>query len=149
LRCSASLCIILQGWPPGTLALNAHAEFGGSLVTLHRWDTVEETLEGVGQVRSKGTLIADARYDLTLQIEKVTAQSFTMDKARFARKTVTGSITLLNAALFPGDDHRTPEGSFILVLDDGREVDFRIRNCVLHQNPTSQECLIHGSGNRL
>jgi hypothetical protein len=118
-------------------------------MTLHRWDTVEEELEGVGQIRSKGNNIADARYNLTLKIENVTAQSFSMDKVRFARKTISGQITLLDGALFPGEDHITPEGSFVLVLDDGREVDFRVNSCVVHQDPTSQECLIHGSGNRL
>lgn len=118
-------------------------------MTLHRWDKVDETAQGVGQVSQKGAVIANASYNLGIETEEVTARSFVMNEARFARKTVTGEISLLDGALLPGDDSAAPAGRFTLILDDGREVDFCVESCVLRENPTRQECRIRGSGNRL
>jgi hypothetical protein len=117
-------------------------------MTFHRWDTVDETTQGVGQVRQKGKVIADATYNLRIESEEITARSFSMNETRFTRKTVTGEVCLLDGTLLPDDHTAVPGGSFTLVLDDGREVDFRVKSQVVRQNPTRQECRIHGSGNR-
>jgi hypothetical protein len=117
-------------------------------MTFHRWDTVNETAQGVGQVRRKDKVIADATYDIRVETEEITARSFSMNEARFMRRTVTGEVCLLDGTLLPDDDTAVPGGSFILVLDDGREVDFRVESQIVRQNPTRQKCQIHGSGNR-
>ncbi len=117
-------------------------------MTFHRWDTVDETVQGGGQVRHKDKVIANATYNLRVQTEEITARSFSKNETRFTRKTVTGEVCLLDGALLPDDDTGAPGGSFTLVLDDGREVDFRVESQVVRQNPTRQECQILGSGNR-
>jgi len=117
-------------------------------MTLHRWGKVEETAQGVGQVRRKGTVIASATYDLTIETEKITARSFLTDEGSFVRKTAAGGISLLDGAVLPGDEHGNPAGSFTLVLDDGREVDFRVESWVLHPDTRHQECRIRGSVGR-
>jgi hypothetical protein len=117
-------------------------------MTLHRWGKLEETARGVGQVRRKGTVVASASYDLKIETENITARSFVTDEGSFVRKTATGDISLLDGIVLPGDEHGNPADSFILVLDDGREVDFRVESCVLHQDPKRQECRIRGSAGR-
>lgn len=117
-------------------------------MTLHRWGSVEEKVQGVGQIRRKGTVIASASYDLKIETEKITARSFVEAEGSFARKTATGEISLLDGIVLPSDEHGNPAGSFTLVLDDGRKVDFRVESCVLHLDPRRQECRIRGSANR-
>ncbi len=118
-------------------------------MTLHRWGKVEETARGVGQIRRSGTVIASASYDLEIDTEKITARSFLVDEGSFVHKAASGVISLLDGVVLPGDEHGNPAGSFTLVLDDGREVDFGVESCVLHRDPRRQECRIRGSANRL
>jgi len=117
-------------------------------MTLHRWESNIETFKGTGRLLRKGDVIGQASYDLCVETEGITAKSFLDEKTRLTRKNVTGLISLLDGAMLPGENPITPQGSFILVLEDGREVDFRVESCTVESNPARQECRIRGSGNR-
>lgn len=118
-------------------------------MTLSRGDKLVENLTGTGQIRRKGEIIAQAGYRLYVEVEEITARSFGQNEARFHRRSVSGEITLLDGAMLPGNDPATPSGSFTLVLEDGREVDFRVESCIVDSNPTRQICRIQGSGSKL
>ena len=118
-------------------------------MTLSRGDKNTETLTGTGQIRRKGERIAQSGYCLNIEVEEITARSFGKNEAHFSRRTVSGEITLLDGAMLPGDDPSSPSGSFTLVIEDGREVDFRVDSCIMESNPTRQVCIIQGSGNKL
>ena len=114
-------------------------------MTLHRWEKDVETVKGTGDIRKRGELIGRASYDLSIDTEGITAKSFDDNKARFTRRTVIGDLSLLDSVVLTGTKH---SGSFILVLEDGREVDFYIESSAIKPGPTRQECKIQGSGNR-
>jgi hypothetical protein len=118
-------------------------------MTLHRWGSSVEPLKRTGHVRRRDEVIAKASYDLRVEAEEITARSFVKGEGRFIRKSVTGEISLLDSNTLPDDNPTAPSGSFTLVLEDGREVDFRVDRCVMKSNPTRQECNIQGSGNKL
>lgn len=118
-------------------------------MTLSRGDKLVENLTGTGQIRRKGEIIAKASYRLYVEVEEITARSFGKNEARFHRRSVSGEISLLDGATLPGNDLTSPSGSFTLVLEDGREVDFRVESCIIESHPTRQVCRIQGSGNRL
>ena len=120
-------------------------------MTLHRWETDIETPKGTGQIRRKGDVIGRADYELFIETQGITARSLPAgDKqTRFTRKLVTGQISLLDGALLPGEDPTAPGGSFTLVLEDGREVDFYVESSVIESNPHRQVCRIQGSGSKL
>ncbi len=118
-------------------------------MTLHRGDKIVEILKGTGHVRRRGEAIARVSYNLCVEAEEITARSFGENEAHFSRKSVTGEISLLDGDTLPGDNPADPSGSFTLVLEDGREVDFYVDSCVVKSNPTRQECSIRGSGNKL
>jgi len=120
-------------------------------MTLSRGDRIVETLTGTGQIRRRGDIIAQAGYSLCVEEEEITARSLESQsqEARLSRRCVTGEISLLDGATLPGDNPTAPSGSFTLILEDGRTVDFRVESCDVHSNPTRQECRIHGSGSKL
>ncbi len=118
-------------------------------MTLSRWDRTVETLTGTGQIRRRGEIISQAGYNLRFEDEEITARSFVKGEARLSHKTVTGEISLPDGAVLPGKDPASPSGSFTLVLEDGREVGFRIESCDVQSNPVRQKCRIHGSGSKL
>lgn len=118
-------------------------------MTLSRGDKIVENLTGTGQVRGKGKVIAKAEYSLYIEAEEITARSFGTNEARFHRRSVSGETTILDGAMLPGDDPTAPSGSFTLVLEDGREVDFRVESCTVESDPVRQVCQIQGSGNKL
>ena len=118
-------------------------------MTLSRGDKTIENLTGTGKVRRKGEVVARASYSLYVEVEEITARSFGTNEARFHRRSVSGEITLLDGAMLPGDDPAVPSDSFTLVLEDGREVDFRTESCTVETDPTRQVCRIQGSGSRL
>lgn len=118
-------------------------------MTLHRGNKVVETLKGTGHVHRRDEAIARVSYNLRVEAEEITARSFGENEARFSHKSVTGEISLLDSDTLPGDNPAAPSGSFTLVLEDGREVDFYVDSCVVKSNPTRQECSIRGSGNKL
>ena len=114
-------------------------------MTLHRWEKDVETVKGTGEIRKRKELIGRANYDLSIETEGITAKAFDDKKTRFTRRTVTGDLSLLDGVMLTGTRH---SGSFVLVLEDGREVDFYIESSAIKPRPTRQECKIQGSGNR-
>lgn len=120
-------------------------------MTLHRRDhKLIERLEGTGQVRREGKLVAKVRYDLYVELDEVAARSFDMvSETSFRYKSVTGKISVLEGALPRRGSYVTPSGSFTLVLQDGRRTDFYAYKCTSRSNATQREYEIQGTGHKI
>lgn len=120
-------------------------------MTLHKRDRkLIEAPEGIGQVLKEGKVIAKVSYNLFVEMLEVGAKSFGISKeTRLKHKSVTGKISVTDGNIMPADNAAGLSGPFLLVMQDGRKVDFFIDSHATKPNPVRQEYEIQGSGSRL
>jgi hypothetical protein len=120
-------------------------------MTLHRRDRkVIEAPEGIGQVLQEGKVIAKVSYTLFVEILETGAKSFGIPKeTRLKHKSVTGKISVIDGNIMLAPNAAGLSGPFLLIMQDGRKVDFFIDSRSSKTNPVRQEYEIQGSGNKI
>jgi hypothetical protein len=120
-------------------------------MTLHkRGRQLIEAPEGTGQVLKEGKKVAKVSYTLFIEMLETGAKSFGIPKeTRLKHKSVSGKISVLDGNITLAANAAGLSGPFILVMQDGREVDFFIDSRSSRTDPAQQEYEIQGSGNRL
>jgi hypothetical protein len=120
-------------------------------MTLHKRDRkVIEAPEGTGQVLKDGKEVARVSYILFVEMLETGAKSFGISKeTRLKHKSVSGKISVTDGNITLAADAAGLSGPFLLVMQDGRKVDFFIDSRSTQTNPVRQEYEIQGSGNRL
>jgi len=119
-------------------------------MTLHKRDRkLIEAPEGIGQVLKEGEVIAKVSYNLFVEMLETGAKSFGIPKEiRLKHKSVTGKISVTDGNIELAANAAGLSGPFLLVMLDGRKVDFFIDSNSTKTNPVQQEYQIQGSGNR-
>jgi hypothetical protein len=120
-------------------------------MTLHKRDRkVIEAPEGIGQVLKDGKEVAKVSYILFVEMLETGAKSFGISKeTRLKHKSVTGKISVTDGNIILAPNAAGLSGPFLLVMQDGRKVDFFIDSRSTKASPVRQEYGIQGSGNRL
>jgi hypothetical protein len=120
-------------------------------MTLHRRDRkVIEAPEGIGQVLQEGKVIAKVSYTLFVEMLETGAKSFGIPKeTRLKHKSVTGKISVIDGNIILAPNAAGLSGPFLLIMQDGRKVDFFIDSRSSKTNPVRQEYEIQGSGNKI
>ncbi|MBM3155839.1 MAG: hypothetical protein FJ004_00960 [Chloroflexi bacterium] len=120
-------------------------------MTLHRRGRqLIEAAEGIGQVLIEGKAVAKVNYTLFVEMLETGAKSFGIPREiRLKHKSVTGKISVTDGSLNLPADAAGLAGPLLLVMQDGRRVDFFIDSNSTETNPVRQEYQIQGSGNRL
>ncbi len=120
-------------------------------MTLHKRDRqLIETPEGIGQVLKDGKEVAKVSYTLFVETLETGAKSFGISKeTRLKHKSVSGKIAVLAGNITLAADAAGLSGPFLLVMQDGRKVDFFIDSRASRTNSGRQEYEIQGSGNKL
>ena len=120
-------------------------------MTLHKRDRkIIEAPEGTGQVLKEGEVIAKVCYTLFVEMLETGAKSFGIPKeTRLKHKSVAGKISVTDGNIVLADNAAGLSGPFLLVMQDGRKVDFFIDGHSNGTNTARQEYEIQGSGNRL
>jgi len=120
-------------------------------MTLHKRDRkLIEAPEGTGQVLKEGKVIAKVSYNLFVEMLETGAKSFGISKeTRLKHKSVTGKISVTDGNITLADSPSGLSGPFLLVMQDGRKIDFFIDSRSAKPNPVRQEYEIQGSGSRL
>ena len=120
-------------------------------MTLHKRDRkVIEAPEGIGQVLKDGKEVAKVSYILFVEMLETGAKSFEISKeTRLKHKSVTGKISVTDGNIILAPNAAGLSGPFLLVMQDGRKVDFFIDSRSTKASPVRQEYEIQGSGNRL
>jgi hypothetical protein len=120
-------------------------------MTLHRRDRkVIEAPEGRGQVLKEGKVVAKVSYTLFVEMLETGAKSFGIPKEiRLKHKSVKGKISILDGSITLAANAAGLSGPFLLVMQDGRKVDFFIDSRSTQTNHVRQEYEIQGSGNKL
>lgn len=120
-------------------------------MTLHKRDRkVIEAPEGIGQVLKEGKEVAKVSYILFVEMLETGAKSFGISKeTRLKHKSVSGKISVLDGHIRLAADAAGLSGPFLLVMQDGRKVDFFVDSNSTQTNLVRQEYEIQGSGNRL
>jgi hypothetical protein len=120
-------------------------------MTLHkRGRQLTEAPQGMGQVLQDGKELAKVSYTLFVETLETGAKSFGIPKeTRLKHKSVSGKISVLDGDITLAADSAGLSGPFILVMQDGRKVDFFIDSRASRTDPAQQEYEIQGSGNRL
>jgi hypothetical protein len=120
-------------------------------MTLHRRDRkVIEAPEGIGQVLQEGKVIAKVSYTLFVEMLETGAKSFGIPKEiRLKHKSVTGKISVIDGNIMIAPNAAGLSGPFLLIMQDGRKVDFFIDSRSSKTNPVRQEYEIQGSGNKI
>ena len=119
-------------------------------MTLHKRDRkLIEAPEGIGQVLKEGKVVAKVSYTLFIEMLETGAKSFGIPKEiRIKHKSVTGKISVTDGNIII-DNAAGLSGPLLLVMQDGRKVDFFIDSRSTRTNPVRQEYEIQGSGNKL
>ena len=120
-------------------------------MTLHKRDRqLIEAPEGIGQVLKEGKEVAKVSYTLFVELLETGAKSFGISKeTRLKHKSVTGKISVLDGNITLAADAAGLSGPFLLIMQDGRKVDFFIDSRPTKTNPVQQEYEIQGSGNKI
>ena len=120
-------------------------------MTLHkRGRELIEAPQGVGQVFKEGKKVAKVSYSLFVEMLETGAKSFGIPREmRLKHKSVSGKILVLDGNIKLTADAAGLSGPFLLVLQDGREVDFFIDSRASRADVAQKEYEIQGSGNRL
>jgi len=120
-------------------------------MTLHkRGRQLLEAPEGTGQVLQENKRVAQVSYTLLVEMLETGAKSFGIPKeTRLKHKSVSGKILVLEGNITLAADPAGLSGPFILVMQDGRKVDFFIDSHASGTDRNRQEYEIQGSGNRL
>jgi len=120
-------------------------------MTLHkRGRELTEAPQGTGQVLKEGKKVANVSYALFVETLETGAKSFGIPKeTRLKHKSVSGKISVLDGDIKLAADAAGLAGPFVLVMQDGRKVDFFIDSRSSTTDPARQEYEIQGSGNRL
>jgi len=120
-------------------------------MTLHKRDRkLIEAPEGIGQVLKGGEVIAKVSYNLFVEMLETGAKSFGIPKeTRLKYKSVAGKISVLDGNITLADSPSGLSGPFLLVLQDGRRVDFFIDSRSTKPDPVRQEYEIQGTGHKL
>jgi hypothetical protein len=120
-------------------------------MTLHRRGRqLIEAPEGRGQVLQEGKVLAKVSYTLLVEMLETGAKSFGIPKeTRLKHKSVKGKISILDGYITLAANAAGLSGPFLLIMQDGRKVDFFIDSCSSKTNPALQEYEIQGSGSRL
>jgi len=120
-------------------------------MTLHRRDRkVIEAPKGIGQVLQEGKVIAKVSYTLFVEMLETGAKSFGIPKeTRLKHKSVTGKISVIDGNIMLAPNAAGLSGPFLLIMQDGRKVDFFIDSRSSKTNPVRQEYEIQGSGNKI
>jgi hypothetical protein len=120
-------------------------------MTLHKRERkVIETPEGTGQVLREGKEVAKVSYALLVEMLETGAKSFGIPREiRLKHKSVSGKISVLSGSIILAPDSAGLAGPFILIMQDGRKVDFFIDSRSKRTNAAQQEYEIQGSGSRL
>jgi len=120
-------------------------------MTLHRRGRqLIEAPEGIGQVLQEGKVVARVSYILFVEMLETGAKSFGIPKeTRLKHRSVRGKISILDESITLAANAAGLSGPFLLVLQDGRKVDFFIDSRSTKPNTTPQEYEIQGSGNKL
>jgi hypothetical protein len=120
-------------------------------MTLHKRDRqLIEAPEGIGQVLKEGKEVAKVSYTLFVELLETGAKSFGISKeTRLKHKSVTGKISVTDGNIMLAADAAGLLGPFLLVMQDGRKVDFFIDSRASRTDLARQEYEIRGSGNRL
>jgi len=120
-------------------------------MTLHKRDRkLIEAPEGIGQVLREGKVIAKVSYTLFIEMLETGAKSFGIPKeTRFKHKSVTGKILVLDGNITLPANAAGLAGPFLLVMRDGRKVDFFIDSRSTRTDTGRQEYEIRGSGSKL
>ena len=119
-------------------------------MTLHRRGRqLIEAPEGRGQVLQEGKVLAKVSYSLFVEILETGAKSFGIPKeTRLKHKSVRGKISIMDGDITPAPNVAGLSGPFLLIMQDGRKVDFFIESRSTKTNPARREYEIQGSGNR-
>ncbi len=119
-------------------------------MTLHRRGRqLIEAPEGIGQVLQEGKVLAKVSYTLFVEMLETGAKSFGIPKeTRLKHKSVRGRISILDGDITLAPNAAGLSGPFLLIMQDGRKVDFFIDSRSTKANPAQQEYEIQGSGNR-
>ena len=120
-------------------------------MTLHKRDRqLIEAPEGIGKVLKEGKELAKVSYTLFVELLETGAKSFGISKeTRLRHKSVSGKISVLDGNITLAADAAGLSGPFLLVMQDGRKVDFFIDSRPSRTDPARQEYEIQGSCNRL
>ena len=120
-------------------------------MTLHkRGRQLTEAPQGTGQVLKEGKTVAKVSYTLFVETLETGAKSFGIPKeTRLKHKSVSGKVSVLEGNITLAADAAGLSGPFLLIMQDGRKVDFFIDSHSSRTNPGRQEYEIRGSGNRL
>ena len=120
-------------------------------MTLHkRGRQLIEAPEGTGQVLKEGKELAKVNYTLFVEILETGAKSFgILKEARLKHKSVSGKIAVVEGNITLAADAAGLTGPLLLVMQDGREVDFFIDSHASSTDVARKEYEIQGSGNRL
>ena len=120
-------------------------------MTLHkRGRQLTEIPQGTGQVLQEGKEVAQVSYTLFVETLETGAKAFGIrQETRLKHKSVSGKISVLEGNITLAADAAGLSGPFILVMQDGRKVDFFIDSHSSRTDPARQEYEIQGSGNRL
>ena len=120
-------------------------------MTLHkRGRQLIEAPQGIGQVFNEGKKVAKVSYALFVEMLETGAKSFGIPKeTRLKHKSVSGKISVSDGNITLGADATGLSGPFVLVMQDGRKVDFFIDSRDSRTDLARQEYEIQGSGNRL
>ena len=120
-------------------------------MTLHKRDRqLIEAPEGTGQVLKEGKKVAIVSYTLFVEMLETGAKSFGISKeTRLKHKSVSGKISVLDGNITLAADAAGLSGPFLLVMQDGRKVDFFVDSNSTQTNLVRKEYEIQGSGNRL
>jgi hypothetical protein len=120
-------------------------------MTLHKRDRqLIEAPEGTGQVLKEGKKVAKVSYTLFVEMLETGAKSFGISKeTRLKHKSVSGKISVLDGNITLDADAAGLSGPFLLVMQDGRKVDFFVDSGSSRTDSGRQQYEIQGSGNRL
>jgi len=120
-------------------------------MTLHRRGRqLIEAPEGIGQVLQEGKVLAKVSYSLFVEILETGAKSFGIPiERRLKHKSVKGKISILDGYITVAGNAAGLSGPFLLIMQDGRRVDFFIDSRSSRTDPARQEYEIQGSGSRL
>ena len=120
-------------------------------MTLHkRGRQLVEAPQGTGQVLKEGKKVAGVRYTLFIEMLETGAKAFGIPKeTRLKHKSVSGKILVTDGNIKLTADAAGLSGPFLLVMQDGRKVDFFIDSRASRTDVARQEYEIQGSGNRL
>jgi hypothetical protein len=87
---------------------------------------------------------------LFVELLETGAKSFGISKeTRLKHKSVTGKISVLDGNITLAPNAAGLSGPFLLIMQDGRKVDFFIDSRPTKTNPVQQEYEIQGSGNKI